>query len=372
MTVVTDLGAVHATWFAQSDDCCAVSSELARSKAIRYGADPQRLHVTGIPIHPDFGTPRAAPPALRRELGLRTDLLTVLLLGGGAGIGRLETYAYALEQAGLAVQLLVVAGRNVALAEQLRARPWSIPVQVFEFVPLADLMHAADVVATKAGGLSVSEALAAGRPVLIHGAIPGQEEGNLRYIIEHDAGCWVADPPALVAQVARWLAHPEEMQRTAEAARRAGSPYAARDVAQLAWDLVEAGPTVNRANSAAQAVRQFQESASLPGAHTLPDPAVFIQRLKQQLEVLRQRLEMIDTDQTALEADLQRLGPQAGTSWRQWLSQQRWLQRQLRERIVTLEQRLAQLESATEGSSRGRVRAALKRLSQQVDQLSNL
>jgi 1,2-diacylglycerol 3-beta-galactosyltransferase len=372
MTVVTDLGAVHATWFTESDDCCAVSSELAHSKAIRYGVDPRRLRLTGIPVHPDFGTPRADPAALRRELGLRADLLTVLLLGGGAGIGRLKAYAYALDQAGLAVQLLVVAGRNAALAEQLRAHAWSIPIRIFEFVPLADLMHAADVVATKAGGLSISEALAAGKPVLIHGAIPGQEEGNLRYVSEHDAGCWTPEPPALVAQMARWLAHPEEARRAAEAARRAGRPYAARDVAQLAWDLVEAGPHANRTGSAAQVVRQLQENAPQPSAHAPPDLAAFVQALKQQLQVLRQRLETIDTEQTALEADLQRLGPQAGAGWRQWLAQQRWLRQRQYQQVATLEQKLAQIEAAPERSSVGRVRAALKRLSRQVDQLSDL
>src|SRR5258706_15898015 len=67
MTVVTDLGAVHYTWFTESDDYCAVSSEYARTKAIRSGIDPQRLRLTGIPVHPDFGAPRADQATLRRE-----------------------------------------------------------------------------------------------------------------------------------------------------------------------------------------------------------------------------------------------------------------------------------------------------------------
>jgi 1,2-diacylglycerol 3-beta-galactosyltransferase len=375
MTIVTDLGAVHYTWFTESDDYCAVSSEHARAKAIRSGMDPQRLHLTGIPAHPDFGAPRADQATLRRESGLREDLLTVLLLGGGAGIGQLDTFAYALDQAGLSVQLLIVAGRNAPLAEELRAHSWTIPVGIYEFVPLVDLMHVADVVATKAGGLTISEALAAGKPLLIHGVIPGQEEGNLRYIQEHGAGAWTPDPPALVAQIARWLAQPEELQRFTEAACRIGRPDAARQVAQLAWELAEAGPHPNALKAAPHVTRQLQDPVlQMPrsGAGTLPDLAPLVQTLMRQLDTLRQRLDVATEDQAALEANLQQLGPQAGAGWRRWLNQQRWLNQRQRQQAAAIERKLAQLPSGSDHSTAARSRAALERLSRQVEQLNDL
>jgi 1,2-diacylglycerol 3-beta-galactosyltransferase len=242
MTVVTDLGSVHSFWFSRADDYCAVPSVLARDKALRCGIAPERVVTTGIPVHPSFGSPRADRAALRRELGWDQDLPTLLLLGGGAGVGHLSALALALDSIRLPLQIAVVTGKNNTLAEQLRSYNWHIPAHIYGFVGLADLMHAADIVATKAGGLTVSEALAAGKPLLIHGDPPGQEEGNLRYVQLHGAGLWIEDPSALVAHLTNWLTYPAQMERAAANARRLGRPDAALRIARLGWDLATAGP----------------------------------------------------------------------------------------------------------------------------------
>jgi 1,2-diacylglycerol 3-beta-galactosyltransferase len=242
MTVVTDLGSVHSVWFSRSDDYCAVPTAVARAKAIRSGLAPERVITTGMPVHPAFAAPRADVTTLRRELGWQQDIPTLLLLGGGAGVGQLGALALALDQIRLPIQIAVVTGKNTALYEHLREYPWRIPAHIYGFVPLPDMMHAADIIATKAGGLTVSEALAAGKPLMIHGDPPGQEEGNLRYVQSHGAGIWIADPTALVAHTTNWLTYPAQMERTAAAAHRLGRPDAAMRIARLAWDLATAGP----------------------------------------------------------------------------------------------------------------------------------
>ena len=249
MTVVTDLGAVHRAWFNRHDDYYTVPTPIARRKAIRSGVDPRRVVTTGMPVHPSFGTPRADVATLRRDLGWHPDLPALLLLGGGAGVGQIASLARALDRAALPLQLALVAGKNAELAAQLREQSWSIPVQVYDYVPLPDLMHAADIVATKAGGLSVSEALAAGKPLLIHGVPPGQEAGNRRYIERAGAGCWTPDADALVARVAEWLAEPAALARVTSAARRLGRPNAASQIARLAWSLVTNPPSRAHTNS---------------------------------------------------------------------------------------------------------------------------
>src|SRR5262245_5705451 len=242
MTVVTDLGAVHRAWFSRGDDYYTVPTAVARRKAIRSGVHPRRVVTTGMPVHPGFGAPRADIATLRRELGWRLDLPAVLLLGGGAGVGQIEALAQALDTAGLPLQLAIVTGKNTALAEQLRAGAWRIPTQIYGYIPLPDLMHAADMIATKAGGLTISEALAAGKPLLIHGLPPGQEAGNLRYVEKYGAGCWTPDADALVARVGQWLADPAELERVTAAAQRLGRPNAAHQIARLGWSLVTTGP----------------------------------------------------------------------------------------------------------------------------------
>ncbi len=235
MSVVTDLGGVHRLWFSKHDDMCAVPTSMVRTQAVNAGIGPNRLLETGIPVNPRFGSPRADRAALRRDLGWSQDLPTLLLLGGGAGVGPLEELALGLSAARLPMQLAVVAGRNRELAARLRAHAWQIPVHIYDFVPLPDLMHAADIVASKPGGLSVSEALAAGRPLLLHGAPMAQEAGNLQYVASRGAGVYAGGTAAFVAQTERWLADRAALARATNAARSIGRPGAARQVAEIAY-----------------------------------------------------------------------------------------------------------------------------------------
>ncbi len=237
ISVVTDLGAVHRFWFARHDDYCVVPTVEARTKAINCGLDPQKVVIAGIPVHPRFGRPRADVATLRAGLGWQPDLPTVLLIGGGAGVGQIGKMAQAINAARLPLQLAIVAGRNRELAAKLRAQHWNGPAHIYDFVPLADLMHAADIVATKAGGLSVSEALAAGRPLLLHGAAPAQEGGNLVHVVANGAGAHAPDAETAVAQLREWLQHPDALARATAAARELGRPEAAHQIADLAWQL---------------------------------------------------------------------------------------------------------------------------------------
>jgi UDP-N-acetylglucosamine:LPS N-acetylglucosamine transferase len=197
---------------------------------------------TGIPVHPDLITPRVDALTLRHELGWRQDLPVLLLLGGGAGAGQLAVLAEALDAARLPLQLIVVTGTNADLADRLRAHAWSIPTIVYGFVPLIDLIHAADIVATKPGGLTVSEALAAGKPLLLHGLPRGQEKGNLQYVCASGAALWAPDASRFVRYVRRWLEHPTELHLVAAAAGHIGQPTAALEIARLGWLLAASAP----------------------------------------------------------------------------------------------------------------------------------
>lgn len=375
MTVVTDLGAVHSMWFASCDDYAAVPTPVASEKALRCGLAAHQVVQTGIPVHPEFGARPADGAELRRSLGLQPDQTTVLLLGGGAGIGNLDLFAQAIDSANLPLQLVVVAGRNVALAAQLRARAWNIPVQIHEFVPLAPLMHAADIVATKAGGLTTSEALAAGKPLLIHGAIPGQEEGNLRYVQDEGAGVWTPEPADLVAQIGRWLARPAELRQHTAAACRLGRPAAAEAVARLAWQLAEAGPLSNRPESLGQLARRVRDLARSreTGAEAeTSDMKVLMQSLGRQLTRMHERMAATARDQERLEAEFRALGPRAGTSWQHWLAQQRWLIQRQDNQLTSLERAIERLLAAPDPTAPRPSRAEIERLSRRLEDLDEL
>jgi len=237
VTVVTDLGHVHHAWFSPVDDLCIVPNAQVRTRALSCGLNPQQVQIVGIPVHPRFAAQRANPEMVRHDLGWRTDLVTVLISGGGAGVGPLAKLAIAADEACQNLQVVVIAGRNSELAATLRARDWKRPAHVYGFVPLADMMYAADIIATKAGGLSVSEALAVGRPLLIYGAAPGQEAGNLEYVVRRGAAQYTPDSEHFVAALQRWIERPEARQAAAAAARAAGRPLAAFEIADMVWDL---------------------------------------------------------------------------------------------------------------------------------------
>lgn len=232
MTVVTDLGNVHRAWFSTHDDIIAVPSLIVRDKAIKCGIDARKIVHTGLPINTAFATPRQPQALLRRELGWDASLPTLLLLSGGAGIGPVREMAYALDGIASPVQLVIVAGRNTTLANELRAYPWRQRVHVYDFVPLADLVHASDVIASKAGGLTVSECMAAGKPMIFYGEAPGQEAGNRTMVMQAGAGLYAHDAAQFATYATMLLADAPIRQSMAVAARRIGMPAAAPAVAR--------------------------------------------------------------------------------------------------------------------------------------------
>nr|MCU0617945.1 hypothetical protein [Gemmatimonadaceae bacterium] len=164
--------------------------------------------------------------------------------GGGDGVGPIEEIAEAIDRALLPCDLAVVTGRNETLATRLRARPWRGTVHVYGFVSaLPAMMAASACVLTKAGPGTISEACAAGVPLVLWGAIPGQEDGNVQWVVEAGAGVWAPTPSAVAAAVREWsagaAAHALRV-RAADAARSLGRPHAAREIAVRILALADA------------------------------------------------------------------------------------------------------------------------------------
>jgi processive 1,2-diacylglycerol beta-glucosyltransferase len=220
MWVVPDM----AGWFAASD-------EVAFRMHAR-GLDAARIHVTGIPIMPAFAQPldRGACAA---EFGLDPQRRAILLMGGGAGLGGLDEVAARLLRLDADFQLVALAGRNARTLARLQTlageHPGRLVAQGFTD-RVERLMHACDLVITKPGGLTTSECLALGRPMIVHAPIPGQEERNCDYLLEQGAAVKAVDTIALDWRVRKLLADPPRLAGLAERARTLGRPHAARDV----------------------------------------------------------------------------------------------------------------------------------------------
>jgi 1,2-diacylglycerol 3-beta-galactosyltransferase len=242
VTVVTDLISVHHSWYAPGADSYVVPTEAARQLYLRRGLDPEKIHVLGMPIDPKYTLPQPSKEELRRKLHMDLDLPAVLLTGGGDGAGGLRAAIHAVSQARLPVQLLVVTGRNKRLFVQLQRERthFKVPVKILGFVNnMPELMHASNVIITKAGPGTICEALACGLPIILSGFVPGQEEGNVTFVTENNAGVLAEDPAEMVEALRRLLASGSQLwQQQLENARRISRPRASFDIASHILSLL--------------------------------------------------------------------------------------------------------------------------------------
>ena len=235
LVVVTDLITGHVSWYSRDADLTIVPTPAARDRAIVAGVEKSLLHVLGIPVSHRFVAVPGERDSLRAQLGWSDTRPTLLLAGGAEGIGPLESLCEAIDTADLPCDIAVVAGRNAALASRLRSRKWHGTVHTYDFVNnFSDLMRAASVLITKAGPGTISEACASGCPMVLYGAIPGQETGNVEFVTRGRAGVWAPSPLAVTAALHAWLIGrdaPAALRRVASGALRLAKPQAAREIA---------------------------------------------------------------------------------------------------------------------------------------------
>ena len=241
-TVVTDLVTTHALWYDPGVDLYTVPTEAARQRALACGLDPARIHVVGLPVAQRFCQPVGDRAALRAELGWPTDRPVVLLMGGGEGMGPLFDTATAIAAAGGDFALAVICGRNLRLKQDLEAQDWPIPTRLYGFERrIPQMMQAADLLVTKAGPGTIAEAINAGLPMVLYSRLPGQEDGNVTYVVDEGVGTWAPGPARAAASVHRWLQDPRTLQQAAAACRRIARPSAATEIARLIAAQLQAG-----------------------------------------------------------------------------------------------------------------------------------
>lgn len=230
-SVVTDFSA-HRVWAQDPIQRYYVAGDAARQDLERFGVDPSRIAITGIPISADFAAPPREPSAARSALGLDPTLPTLLLAGGSLGYASFASLLETLDRLPAAFQAVVVTGRNEAAKEDLLQRQFTHPVHVEGYVAdMADWIDASDVVVSNPGGLTTSEVLARGRPMLIPDPQPGLQELMVGRITATGAAHAVYGSSALAGEVSRLLTDPAAREGMQAAARAAGHGDAAAVVA---------------------------------------------------------------------------------------------------------------------------------------------
>jgi len=247
ITVVTDLVTTHHFWYDRRSERCLVPTQAAYDRGLASGLKPEQMRITGLPVHPRFTQALQGKAAARAALGWTDAAPIVLMVAGGDGMGPLYETAQAIDELGLNCQLAIIAGKNAALKTRLEAATWHTPPHIYGFVRnMPTLMEAADILVTKAGPSTITEAAIAGLPMILSDAIPGQEDGNVTHVVDHQAGEYAPSPTLVAETVRRWLAEgPQALAARAERARAIANPQAVWDIADEIWAWANHAPITN-------------------------------------------------------------------------------------------------------------------------------
>ncbi len=225
---VTDFD-LHRMWVHEHMAGYFAASEEVAFRMREQGIAVEAIHVTGIPIMPAFSQ-HLDRSVCAREFGINPQRTTFLLMGGGEGLGSLHTVAERLIGLDGNFYLIVLAGKNAAALSALQELATRYPGRLLAqgFTNKVErLMACADLVITKPGGLTSSECLAMGLPMIVIAPIPGQEERNSDFLLEQGVALKAFDAVTLEYRLRYLLAHPAKLADMRAKAKALGRPHAA-------------------------------------------------------------------------------------------------------------------------------------------------
>lgn len=237
--VVTDFG-VHTYWYHQEVDLYLVAHEDLKKEMVARGIREQKIRVTGIPVMPNFGM-TTDPTEERRKLKLHLHKKTLLVMGGSQGLGSMDELVRGLRMIPYDYQMVVVCGRNRPLYKSLsQLRDHDGNLTVLGYVKdMSSLMGASDILITKPGGLTCSEALAKQLPMVITNPLPGQEEKNVSFLTRHRVAIYAQTQEDVIHSASDLLRHPKKIQAMRHHIRWVAKPHAAWEAARTIIDLVK-------------------------------------------------------------------------------------------------------------------------------------
>ncbi len=229
----------HSYWMYESVDRYVVASEQAKQRFIRDGISEDKVKIMGIPIDVRFSENKPKGP-IKERLNLALNKRVVLIMGGGGGLGPIKAIVSILQKLSADIQIIVATGTNRKLYKYLvkrapRFKKRLIPLEYSDNIE--ELMEISDIIITKPGGITVSEALAKSLPILIINPIPGQEAKNTKFLVKSGAAVKAENETELLALAENLFTMPSKLKTMAEAAGKISKPKSALDIAGMVLNL---------------------------------------------------------------------------------------------------------------------------------------
>lgn len=235
LAIMTDY-TVHPFWIHEHVDKYVLPSEQLKYDIISCGVEENKILATGIPLRRQFIKP-GNRTELRQKLGLN-DELTVLVMGGGLGLGEIEEIIRCLGNADINIQVITVTGKNDRLWAKLQTVFVINKVKIFGFIDnVSEIMSVSDFIITKPGGLTTAEVLSQGLPMIIVNPLPGQEFRNTDFLLNAGVAVKVRKTEHLVPQLKLLMSCPTRMKQMKEMASIIGKPSSAKDLVDYLEDI---------------------------------------------------------------------------------------------------------------------------------------
>lgn len=231
VTCITDYYP-HAFWRNNGVDLYIVPNEDLIPRLVKLGVPPEKTHIVGLPIGPEF-VDKHDKKELCKKLGINAELFSLLITSGGFGVGPIKELVAEIEKIEYPLQVLVVCGKNAGLQKELSAyiEESRHIFRIFGFVKNMDeLMEVSDILISKSGGLTSTEAMAKNLPIIILYPIPGQEFSNSEFLVKHGAGVRVKSAKQARIALEGLLTEPDRLAALRQNIGKLAKPNAAREI----------------------------------------------------------------------------------------------------------------------------------------------
>lgn len=220
-------------WFYKNVDMYFLPQNNSSFEYLKRRIPSEKLLVTGIPISPEFVKSKDRF-YLKDKWQLREDLFTILIMGGGQGLGAIKEVVLSLEKVSLPIQIMVVTGTNRSLKRDLRkiSSRLKFPFKILGYVrEIDELMEISDLLITKPGGLTTAEALSKGLPMVVVDSIAGQERRNKELLLKKSLAFNLDDPEQVVSLVKNCINGGFNRKLWEERAKQLARPNASLEIA---------------------------------------------------------------------------------------------------------------------------------------------